>query len=65
MNTGDLIFFRILHIVFGMVWAGGAVYMTFVLVPKLEGLGPAIQRPVMAAISNVTAAVLTARSLSN
>ena len=57
--TVEFIILRIIHIVFGTIWVGGAIYLSFILVPRLEKLGREIQGPVMGAISNITALVLT------
>ena len=46
----EMIILRLLHIVFGVFWAGSAIFFALILQPKLAKLGPAIQGPVMAAI---------------
>jgi hypothetical protein len=42
---------RLLHIVFGVIWAGGAIFLALVLEPRLRALGPAMQGPVMRGIA--------------
>lgn len=49
----DIIVARILHFVFGVFWAGTAMFMAVILEPRLRALGPTVQRPVMVAISPV------------
>ena len=41
---------RILHIVFGVFWAGSAIFLATMLEPRLRALGPAVQGPVMRAL---------------
>jgi hypothetical protein len=41
---------RILHIVFGVFWAGSAIFLAAILEPRLRALGPAVQGPVMRAL---------------
>jgi uncharacterized membrane protein len=49
MNV-EFVVLRLIHIVFGVFWAGSALFMAIILEPRLRALGPAIQRPVMGAI---------------
>ncbi len=49
---------RLLHIVFGGFWAGSAMFMAVILEPRLRALGPAIQGPVMAALTPVLIPVM-------
>ena len=56
----EFILLRILHIVGGTVWAGGAVYVAFILSPHLDRLGPDIRGSVMKAVSKATTSLLTA-----
>ncbi|MDA0988292.1 MAG: hypothetical protein O2783_04025 [Chloroflexi bacterium] len=49
----DIIVARILNFVFGVLWAGTAMFLAVILEPRLRALGPTIQRPVMVAISPV------------
>ena len=55
----EFILLRILHIVGGTVWAGGAVYVAFILSPNLDRLGPDIRGSVMKAVSRATTSLLT------
>jgi len=55
----EFVLLRILHIVGGTVWAGGAVYVAFILSPNLDKLRPDIRGPVMKAVSKTTTSVLT------
>ena len=57
MNV-EMVVLRLLHIVFGVFWAGSAVFLVFIIDPRLRTLGPAIQRPAMEAISRVAGPVL-------
>ena len=43
----------LLHIVFGVFWAGSALFLALILEPRLRVLGPAVQRPAMGAIARV------------
>ena len=49
MNV-EFVIVRVVHIGFGVFWAGSALFMAIILEPRLRALGPAIQRPVMAAL---------------
>lgn len=49
---------RLLHIVFGVFWAGSAMFFALILQPRLVRLGPAIQGPVMAALVPVMSPTL-------
>ena len=55
----EFVLLRILHIVGGTVWAGGAVYVAFILSPNLDRLGPDIRGSVMKAVSRSTTSLLT------
>ena len=46
----EIIILRLLHIVFGVFWAGSAIFFAGILQPRLQKLGPSIQGPVMAAL---------------
>jgi hypothetical protein len=46
MNA-EMVILRLLHIVFGVVWAGGAILMSLVVEPRLRAAGPAVMGPVM------------------
>lgn len=54
---------RMLHIVFGMFWIGSDVFITFLLVPQLRALGPAIERPVLRALFRVVPPFLMTSSV--
>ena len=49
MNT-EILVLRLVHIVFGVFWAGSAIFFALILQPRLVRLGPSIQLPVMAAL---------------
>ena len=57
MNV-QMVIVRIIHIGFGMFWAGSALFLAFVLEPSLRTLGPTIQRPVMGALSRLIGPLL-------
>ena len=38
---------RLLHIIFGIFWAGTAFFNVLILEPRLRRMGPAFQNPVM------------------
>lgn len=46
----DIVALRLLHIVFGTIWAGGIFIMVVLIEPRLRALGPTIQRPFMKAV---------------
>jgi hypothetical protein len=46
---------RILHIIFGVYFAGIYIFATLILLPRLSVLGPAIERPVLRAVLSPTA----------
>ena len=52
MNA-EFVVLRILHIVFGVFWAGSAIFLATILEPRLRALGPAVQKPVMKALMPV------------
>ncbi len=54
---------RLLHIVFGVFWAGSAFFMAVLLEPRLRTLGPPIQRPVMQALVPVLLPAMIGSSL--
>lgn len=41
---------RLLHVLFGVFWVGSVFFTVLVLKPRLAKLGPAFEKPVMAAI---------------
>ena len=54
----EMVTLRLIHIVFGVLWAGSATFFAFILQPRLQKLGPTIMGPVMGAIAPITAKVL-------
>lgn len=55
----ELAIMRILHIVPGAVWVGSAVFVAFILNPRLRALGPEVERPVTAAVNRAIGLVVT------
>lgn len=51
-GTGTLHLFRLIHIVFGALWVGAAVFAAFFLLPTVRALGPA-GGPVMQQLTQV------------
>ena len=49
MNA-EMVVLRLLHIVFGVFWAGSAIFFAAVLQPRLHKLGPEIRGPVLASL---------------
>ena len=45
-----MVILRLLHIVFGVYWAGSALFFAGILQPRLQKLGPSIQGQVTAAL---------------
>ncbi len=43
----DMVFWRLLHIVSGVIWAGVSLFLAFVMEPRLRALGHAVQQTVM------------------
>jgi len=58
----ELVVVRLLHIVFGVFWAGSSVFLALILEPRLRALGPAIQRPVTEALMPVLGPALAISS---
>ncbi len=58
MPTEELITLRILHIVFGVFWAGSAMFFAVILQPRLHTLEPAIRLRVLGALLPVMGPVL-------
>ena len=54
---------RIVHIIFGVFWAGTVIFATFILLPQLKSLGPAIERPAMKALLRVTSPTMMVSSI--
>ena len=57
--TFDIIFLRLLHIIFGSFWVGSAIFFAFILEPQTRALGSDVRRPVMAAVGRVMGRSLT------
>ncbi|TAK73340.1 MAG: hypothetical protein EPO16_12790 [Dehalococcoidia bacterium] len=55
----ELVVIRILHVLPGVVWVGGASVMAWVVEPQLRAAGPAVQAPAMRAIGKVLPRVLS------
>ena len=58
MDT-EVAIIRILHIVPGAVWVGSAVFVAFILNPRLRDLGPEVERPVTVAVNRVMGPIVT------
>lgn len=54
----EMITLRLLHIVFGVFWAGSAIFIAFILQPRLRTLGPEIQAKVMGSLITIMAPAL-------
>ena len=54
----EVIILRLLHIVSGVLWVGGAVIFAWVVEPRIRALGPEIAGPVMVSIGRVISPVL-------
>ncbi len=54
---------RIVHVVLGIFWAGTVLYASFVLLPVLKSLGPAIERPAVRGLMRVTSPIMSVISL--
>ncbi len=54
----EVVVLRLLHIVSGVLWAGGAVIFAWVVEPRIRALGPEIAGPVMVSIGRVISPVL-------
>ncbi len=59
MEDPLMVVLRIVHIVAGVFWAGSALFLAFILVPRLAALGPEVQRSVMGALTPVMGPALT------
>ena len=59
----DMIVLRIVHILSGVVWTGGALFLVLVLAPGLRKLGPAVQGPVMRTIVPVFSPMFSVAAL--
>ena len=58
MPTGELITMRILHIVFGVFWAGSAIFFAAILQPRLHTLDLPVRLRVLGALIPVMGPVL-------
>ena len=54
----EMVFMRVLHIGFGVLWAGAGLSIILILGQRLRALGPGYQRPVMRTIARVIAPML-------
>jgi len=54
----EVIVLRLLHIVSGVLWAGGAIIFAWVVEPRIRALGPEIAGPVMVSVGRVISPVL-------
>lgn len=57
--SAELVVIRILHVLPGVFWVGGASLMAWVIEPQLRAAGPAVQAPAMRAIGKVLTPVLS------
>ena len=57
MNA-ELIVLRILHVLPGVIWVGGASLMAWVIEPQLRAAGPQVQGPAMSSIAKKLTPVL-------
>ena len=62
MDIG-LIILRVVHIVAGVIWVGGALFLVLVLAPQLRKLGPTIQGPVMQATVPIFSPLFSAAAM--
>ncbi|MAG35077.1 MAG: hypothetical protein CL878_02345 [Dehalococcoidia bacterium] len=63
MEDIAILVLRIIHIGFGAFWVGAALFLAFVLEPRLRALGPATQGPVMQALMPVMNPVFSISAL--
>ena len=54
----EFVVWRLVHIVFGAIWVGSAVFMAFVVVPRARALGPAVAGPLLASLGKVVGPLL-------
>jgi hypothetical protein len=57
MNA-EFVILRLLHIVFGAFWVGAALFMAWVVIPRVQALGPAVAGPVFASLGKIVGPVL-------
>ncbi|NQW18443.1 MAG: hypothetical protein HQ478_13245 [Chloroflexi bacterium] len=55
---GEMIVLRLLHILPGVMWAGGAVFATWIMEPRLRALGPQAAGPAMMSVGKLMGPVL-------
>ncbi len=59
-----MVILRIVHILSGIFWVGGLIFVVFILLPRVRSLGPTVQGPVMGSVMGlaipafITAALL-------
>ncbi len=58
-----MIFLRIVHMLFGALWLGGGIFLTFVLAPRLRAIGPPVAGQVFRSVVPVAAMVFTVSSV--
>lgn len=58
-----LVTLRVLHFVFGVFWVGTVFFLTLIFQPRLQRLGPAVQRPVMGALTPALIPAMMASSI--
>jgi hypothetical protein len=54
----EVVVLRLLHIVPGVLWVGGAVIFAWVIEPRIRALGPEIAGPVMGSVGKVLSPIL-------
>ena len=54
----ELAVMRVFHILAGVVWAGSAIFLAVVLLPRLRTVGPEVRGPVIAALAPALRAAL-------
>lgn len=54
---------RVVHVGCGTFWVGSDLFLTFILFPRLRGLGPHVERAVMTSLVRVLPPVMTISSL--
>ena len=57
--TFDIVFLRLLHIIFGSYWVGAAIFFALILEPRTRALASDVRRPVMAAVGRAMGPSLT------
>ena len=54
----EILILRLLHIVFGVFWAGSVIFFALIVQPRLARLGPAVLGPAMASLAPVMSKAL-------